>query len=388
MTAPTDSIIALVTHARDVPADARGQFGRRVRDADAGGGLLLETCHRVEFYAAVADLMTADRLVGVLPAGGRALRGEAAVRHVIAVATGRDSVVVGEDQVLHQLRQALELARVASTLDNAIERLAMMALRAGRRARSWRQGPARSLADVALDTLAREAGSLVDRELLVVGAGSIGRLAAAAGTRVGARVAVTSRSADHAAELALSTRARVEAFDPGGRVAGFAGIVVALGGPWPIGPETIDALARHAIPVVDLSVPPAVPDRLRAILRGRVTTADDLARAGSDAGSLPDRTLARLDEMIDRTAGEYVAWLDAHERRAAAQALAERADHEREAELAALWRRLPDLDPQARATIEGMSRHLAARLLREPLERLAADADGRHERAVRELWAL
>jgi len=390
VTAPTDSIIALVTHARDVPADARGQFGRRVRDADAGGGLLLETCHRVEFYAAVADLMTADRLVGVLPAGGRALRGEAAVRHVIAVATGRDSVVVGEDQVLHQLRQALEVARAAGTLDSAIERLAMTALRAGRRARSWRQGPARSLADVAIEVLEREAGSLVDRELLVVGAGSIGRLAVAAGARAGARVAVTSRSADHAAELARATGACVEAFDPADRVSRFAGIVVALGGPWSVGSEAIDALARHAIPVVDLAVPPAVPDRLRATLGDRLTTADDLARAGSgtDAEPRPDRTLARLDALIDRTTAEFMAWLGTHEGRAAARALVERADREREAELAALWRRLPDLDPQARATIEGMSRHLAERLLREPLERLGTDADGRHERAIRELWAL
>ena len=65
-----------------------------------------------------------------------------------------------------------------------------------------------------------------------------------------------------------------------------------------------------------------------------------------------------------------------------------RADREREAELAALWRRFPDLEPEARDAIEGMTRHLADRLLREPLERLGRDPDGRDERAVRDIFAL
>jgi glutamyl-tRNA reductase len=64
------------------------------------------------------------------------------------------------------------------------------------------------------------------------------------------------------------------------------------------------------------------------------------------------------------------------------------ADRAREAELAALWRRLPDLEPETRAAIEGMTRHLADRLLREPLERLGRDGDGRDGRAIRDIFAL
>jgi hypothetical protein len=65
-----------------------------------------------------------------------------------------------------------------------------------------------------------------------------------------------------------------------------------------------------------------------------------------------------------------------------------RADREREAELAVLWRRLPDLDPDARDAIERMTRHLAERLLRDPLERLGRDTTGSAEQAVRDLFAL
>jgi glutamyl-tRNA reductase len=164
--------------------------------------------------------------------------------------------------------------------------------------------------------------------------------------------------------------------------------VVALRGPWALEPETIEALAEGTALVVDLSVPAAVPEHLAVSLGSRLTTADDLAQDEARAQPASRRTLAQLDALVDQTTEEFLAWLKGRERRAAASALVERADAEREAELAELWRRLPDLDPEARATIEGMSRHLAERLLREPLERLGADADGRHERAVRELWAL
>ena len=64
------------------------------------------------------------------------------------------------------------------------------------------------------------------------------------------------------------------------------------------------------------------------------------------------------------------------------------ADRERQAEVEELWRTLPDLEPDARDAIERMSRHLAGRLLREPLERLGRDADGSAEQAARALFAL
>jgi glutamyl-tRNA reductase len=83
--------------------------------------------------------------------------------------------------------------------------------------------------------------------------------------------------------------------------------------------------------------------------------------------------------------------LDWHERREAADAarsLAEQSERQRAAALERLWRELPHLAANDRARIDAMSRDLAARLLREPLERLGRDADGAHERAARELFGL
>ena len=377
--------IALVTHARTVPAADRERFATAVRGELAGRAFVFETCHRVEAYLTASE--DAARLVAALPAGGRSLVGEDAIRHAITVAVGRDSVVVGEDQILHQLRASVEAARHAGSLEPALERLMALALQAGRRARSWRQRPQHSLADVALSSIEQQVGRIRGRDLLVVGAGRMGSLAARAAASAGAAVAVANRSADGARTLATSTGARLEGFDPGVGIGSYIGIIVALAGPWSIGAETANALARSETVVVDLSVPAALPVGLAEILGRRLTTADALALA--DAGPAPrDGSATRLDALVDRTTVEFLDWLRRRDGRAAAAALVEHADRERETELAALWRRLPDLKPEARLAIEAMTQHLATRLLREPLERLGRDVDGRDERAVRDLFAL
>jgi glutamyl-tRNA reductase len=377
-------VVALVSHARDVAATERGRFAATLRRDLAGRALLLETCHRVEAYLTSAD--DAARLEPTLPVGARALTGDQAVRHAMTVAVGRDSVVIGEDQILHQIRASVDEARAAGALDPILERLFALALQAARRARSWHQGPARSLADVALASIERDAGPIRGRDVLIVGAGRMGRLAARAAVAAGASVTVANRSTDGAEALAASVGGQIEAFDPGIRIGRFAAVLVALGGPWPIRSETIETLVDNPTVLVDLSVPAAVPAAIGRGLGSRLVTADDLARA--DADPTGDGRTDRVDALVERTTVEFLEWLDRHEARAVADALLEHADHEREAELATLWRRLPDLQPDARDAIELMTRHLAKRLLREPLERLGRDSDGREERAVRDLFAL
>jgi glutamyl-tRNA reductase len=381
-------VVALVTHARQVPAVERERFAARLRNELADSALVLETCHRVEAYVVSPDDPAPLYRAASLPPGGMALVGEPAIRHAISVAVGRDSVVVGEDQILHQLRVSVDAARDAGTLDSALERLFALALQAGRRARSWRQGPPRSLADVALSAIERQVGPLPGRDILVVGAGRMGQLAARAAVAAGASVSVANRSAEGARSLAATTGARIEAFDAGARTAEFSGIVVAIAGPWPIGAATVVALDASATVVVDLSVPAAVPVALADALGRRFVSADTLALADSDPESPLVGSRARVDALVDRTAVEFLDWLKGREARATAAALVRHADHECEAELAALWRRLPDLEPEARDAIEQMTQHLATRLLREPLERLGRYADGHDGQTIRDVFAL
>lgn len=380
------AIVALLTHARQVPAAERDRFAARLRTRLGGTPLMLETCHRVEGYVVCLDRDARMELATTVPSGGRALTGEPAVRHAVAVAVGRDSIVVGEDQILHQLRESVDAAASAGGFDPVLARLFALALRAGRRARSWRQGPPRSLADVAVSVVERRCGAIRGRDVLVVGAGRMGHLAARAAAAAGASVSIANRSVDGARPIAATIGARVVPFDPGDRVGSFAGVIVALSGPWPITARTVESLRESRAIVVDLSVPAAVPEPAVAAIGQRFVSADALAL--TDTGELPASSLARLDALVDSTATEFLVWLAGRDRRAAAEALIRRADDEREAELAALWRRLPNLQPEARDAIEGMTRHLTKRLLREPLERLGRDADGRDEQAVRDIFAL
>jgi glutamyl-tRNA reductase len=380
-----DALVALVTHARNVPAGERVRFAAQLRAESAGQLLVLETCHRAEAYLVRGEDGRESSVA--LPIGGRMLVGDAAIRHAIAVSVGRDSVVIGEDQILHQLRASVDASRRDSRLNPALERLFALALRAGRTARSWRDGTQRSLADVAVTAIERHGGPIRGLEVLVVGAGKMGRLAVRSSAAAGASVWIANRSPERTIPIVSETGARIEAFDPGAGVDRFAAIIVALAGPWAIDRATVDALATSPTVVVDLSVPAAVPSALAERIGSRLISADSLALTEMGA-PVSDRTLARLDALIDSTAAEFSNWLELRAGRMAAAALVERVERERSAEVELLWRRLPDLDDRTRWAIERMSQHLARRLLREPLERLGRDADGRHERAARELFGL
>jgi glutamyl-tRNA reductase len=379
-------LVGLTTHARLVPAVERERFAARLRERLGPGSLILETCHRVEAYTTVATDAAALAAAVELPSGGVLLTGDEAARHAATLAVGGDSVVVGEDQILHQLRAAVDAARAAGGLDPTLDRLFSIALQAGRRARSWQQGPRRSLGDLAAEAIGRRRGPLDGQAVLVVGAGQMGRLAVRAARARGAAVAVANRSAAGAERLAGSVAGRTEAFDPGDGAAAYSGIIVALAGPWPIGGRTVASLAGAATVVVDLSVPAAVPAAASAALGSRFITADDLATGEPDAAD--EAAVARVRPLVDRAVAEFDDWRSGHDGRAAARALAHRAERERAVELAALWHRLPDLDPASREAIERMTEHLASRLLREPLERLGRDRDGRAARAIRDVFAL
>ncbi len=384
------TVITLAAHARNVPVAERTAL-----EADlAALGIplvLVRTCHRIDAFASpdgrTADAVT-SALAGVAPEGTRLFIDESAIRHAVSVATGRDSVVLGEDQILHQVRLAVDEARGDGRLPATLERVFASALRAGRQARSWRTGPGRSLADLALDSVRDPSSqSLEGRTVLVVGAGAMGTLAAHAAARAGARVLVANRTATTAASVARAVGGRAVSVDPGTADAAPAIVVVALSAPWRIGSATAEHLVESGTRIVDLSVPPAVDPALAAALGDRYVDADRLAATGD--GRSPNAAWARrVDRLIDETTREVLDWLARSSGRDVARALVERAERDRRAELDLLYRRRPGLDPADREAIEHMSRHLADRLLQAPLERLGRDADGDAGGAVRDLFAL
>jgi glutamyl-tRNA reductase len=379
------TVVAFVLHARTVPSLAREAFAEALAAVTPDERwIVVHTCHRVELYAAPGTRGMPD--LPPLPAGAQHLVDVDAARHLISVACGLDSVVFGEDQILHQVRTCLAERHATAPLEPVLDRLFQAALRAGRRAHTWFEGSPRSLADVALDRIARTAGTLDGRTVLVAGVGRMGRLAAFAAHRRGAHVVVTNRTDEHAASLAAEVGGSSLPSGVDGALPPLAGVIVALAGPWRVGAADAAALAGSPAEVVDLSSPPSVPRELQAALGARFVSVDDLTVAPEFEPQ--DRLRRRLEKLVSETGREYCGWLRSRDVVPVIQAVAEGADALRRAEVEWLLHRLPDLAEDERAVVEQMSHRLVAALLHAPLTALHDDDAGSLERAARNLFGV
>ena len=394
---------ALVVHARAVSSDDREAFAQAaMRVAHDPRVILLRTCHRVELYHVdVASPHLPALTPPTPPIGGERLEGPAAARHLLTVAAGLDSVVVGEDQILHQLRECLSDRHLqgadrcpvdigshdvaALELDPLIERLFQVALHLGRETRSWREGPPRSLGDVATDRVSSFIGPLIGKRVLVVGAGRMARLAALSASRQGAQVLVANRSAERAAALAWDAGGEPVAYGAEAALPEVAAVIPAISARWELSPAAMAQLIDGAMPVVDLSSPPALDPVLRERLGARFTSVDDLARSPQD--QIRPRLRNRLEKAVGTAEAQFAAWASARSSVPAIQALSERAETRRAEELDRLFRRL-ELADSDRELVEQMSRRLVAGLLHEPLASLRDDASGDLDRAARALFSL
>jgi glutamyl-tRNA reductase len=377
--------VALVAHARGVPSAARAVFATQCEALAAHDSIILvRTCHRVELYVAMGGF--GDGALPELPAGGLRLEDAAAASHLINVACGLQSAVLGEDQVLHQVRETYALRHKARPLDPVLDRLFQVALNAGRRAHGWFAGSRRSLGDVALDEIERAAGTLVDQPILIVGAGSMSRLTAQAAARRGARVTITNRTTQRALDLAGSIGGKAVVGTSDGTLGPFVGAVVAVSASWSVHPSDAARLVESGTTVVDLSSPPALSEDLQTELGDRFVSIDDLA--WGPQVELPDGLRGRLERLVSESGGEYCRWLRARHFLPAIQAMTEAAEARRLSELEWLAHRIPNLSEQDRAMIEQMSHRLVAGILHAPKSALRLDESGTLSRAAWELFGL
>lgn len=377
-------LVALAAHARRVPSAAREAFAADLAALEPSAATIaVRTCHRVELYVMTGD--GAGAQLPEPPAGARRLEGIEAARHLIAVACGLDSAVIGENQVLHQVRETLKRRQAANLpLDPALDRLFQIALHAGRRARSRLSGTRQSLADLALERIALGAGDPRGRPILIVGAGTMGRLAAFAAARRGAEAIVTSRTEARAAALAGEVGGRSVPFEGDGVVPDVDGALVALCGAWPVGDADAGRLERSGAVVVDMSSPAAVGAALQARLGDRFVSTDELA---GETGFEPQGRLRdRLEQLVEESGDIYLRWLESRNALPAIKAIGQTADERRREELQWLFRRLPDVCEKDRSLIEQMSHRLVAEILHAPRSALNSDRSGKLAEAARELF--
>ncbi len=390
-------IHAVVATAPAVPSASRHRLEPAiVAAAQRHGGAVIRTCHRIEWYRdGVDDPLALLAATGLpIPLGTVTVSGLDAVERLISLTLGLESVVLGEDQILHQVRSAVADARSAGPFGGELAFAFDEALHAGRLGRTWRPARPLSIADVAIARAEALVGDVHGRRVLVVGAGEMGRLAAGAARARGATVAISSRGEASSREAAMTLGIETWAFDPGEVIADAAVVVIALGGPWVLRPVTVRALAAGPV-VVDLSMPAALPDATAASLGDRYIGIDELAEdrppelaQDTTAATATARYRQRLMALRDRTVESFRDRVEARQAAGAARALAATVERERRAALRALFRGHPGLEAGDQAAIEAMTLSLTDRLFGSALERLATDGDGPGGRAVREVFGL
>lgn len=373
--------------------------------------VIVSTCNRVEVYVDLARFHDGydavvrwlaergDMSVEVLEESLVARVDEQAAAHLFAVAGGLDSMVVGEQQIAMQVRDAMIEARDEGTAGRMLLRLFRQAVRVGRRVRRETAitDGASSMVDVGLDAAAQRLGAaLGDRRTLVVGAGVVGSLAAdALVDRGAAEVAVWNRSHDKAERLAAKVGGRVVAPDALGPALTDADVVVCTtGAPEPVLTTSLLAqveASRGGRPIVllDLAVPRNVaPDA--AGLPGVALLDVAAVREVADRG-VTGTVLADARRVVDDEAEDFRQWLRQIAVEPTVRALRLRAEQVRTDELDRLASRLSSLDDDQRGAVEALTQGIVNTLLHTPTVRLKGLADAgaeRHVAALVELFGL
>jgi glutamyl-tRNA reductase len=381
--------------------DSLGKLlGDVFRASDVAGSFVVSTCNRVEVYAevakfhgsvsAISDLLS--RHAGIpMPELTKHLYvhyEDRAIQHLLSVACGLDSMVVGESQILGQVRQALRLAGEQGTLGRALSDLGSLALRAGKRAHAEtgidRAGA--SLVSVGLTAGAqrlaaaagREGESLSGRSVLVVGAGSMSSLAVATAARMGAgRIVVANRSGGRAQRLAATVPGTVPAAAAdlsrlAAEIAVADLVVSCTGAPGHViqADAVAAAAASRAAPLVlvDLAMPRDV-DPAAAGLPG-VALIDLESIGRGPGGGAHEEDVAAVRRIVAEELAAQVSADRAARVAPTVVALRAKAAEVVDAELARLTGRLGDVDARARREIAQSMRRIVDKLLHAPTVRV------------------
>jgi glutamyl-tRNA reductase len=406
-TAPVDLL-----ERATLPPDAAAKLLDDVVSGDhAGEAMVLSTCNRVEVYVDV------DKFHGGLAQTSELLARRAgvsledltphlyvhyedrAVAHLFAVACGLDSMVVGESQILGQVRASLRAAQDAGTAGRTLGALTQQALRVGKRARTEtgidRAG--RSLVTAGLEQASRLLGPVEGRPALVVGAGAMSALAATVLAQRGAgQIVVANRTISHAERVAAGIGgAAVPLTGLGDALAEVDLVVTCTGAVGHVVEADLLADVQRArgerpLVVVDLALPRDVEPGARDLPGVHVvdleTLSDVLERTEHAADVEATRAIV-ADEVA-----AFLTWQRAASVAPTVVALRDMADGVVRAELARLDSRLPGLEPRARAEIEQTVQRVVDKVLHAPtvrVKQLAGEPGGQsYADALNKLFGL
>jgi glutamyl-tRNA reductase len=369
-----------------------------------GEAVLVSTCNRTEVYCRADDVGAARAwLVRAGERAGVQIDGmlychtdEAAVRHAFRVASGLDSMVLGEPQILGQVKQSVRNAQGAGTLGSHLGKLFQQTFAVAKRVRTDTALGAQSIsmAAAALKLAQNLFGDLSRTRMLLIGVGEMVELAAtyfvaqqplavAVANRTLARGEAFAERFDGKAMALAELPARIAEFDI--VITGTASSLPILG----LGliERALKARKRRPMFIVDFAVPRDVEPEVAKLEDVFLYTIDDLGKVVQEGAETRRAAAAEAEVIVAREVEAYRAWQGS---RAAVPAIVElrrRADQYREAELARARQRLARGDDPA-TVIEALAKGLANKFLHHPSQALSRAAEGEREHLMRAIETL
>jgi len=390
------------------PASRMSEALVALRDYEAvREAVMVQTCGRLEIYAELDDYeagVTQLKTFLMNFAHGAArerydlesylytLLGRQAIEHLFRVSTGLDSMLIGEADILGQVKEAYVQSQHAKSLGKTLHRLFREALNAGKNARSQTRigDESSSLATAAIEAAKARLGSLEEKSVVVIGAGKMGRTAAKRLCHEGAkRLIVTNRTMSRAQDL-IAEIGYGETIEMPGLTEAIAAadIVVTSTGAshFIVTEENVRAaMARRPerpLFIIDIAVPRDVDPVVATIDGVALVDVDGLKTVVDEKLEVRREAIPQVEEIIDEFIARFQQWYQSRVAVPVIASLTQKAEAIRASEVERLFARCPDLTDREKMLITGMSMTIVSKLLHSVVTKIREKATVNHFEAL------
>ncbi len=373
--------LAVITSQISNALDMLGDYVRQ--------GLILSTCNRTEIYSVgKRDPISQTGNIDFFKKWSKLTetdllpyfyfyQGEAAVKHLFRIAAGLDSMIIGEFEILGQVKQSLEEAEKAGLVDLPLRNLFIHALQVGRRVRERTDisKNALSVSSVAVDLAVKAIGDLNNRKALIIGTGEAGWLVAKALRERGiSQITVASRSQDNASGLATALQGKAVNISNLSEELGICDIVISCTG----APHIIldHQAVEHAMNVrshrplvlIDIAVPRDIAPEARQIRNIFLYDIDDLIHLSELNRRQREKEVHSATKIIEAEVERFDSWWQATEVKPIISRLTNKAEAIRKRQLELTLKRLPPFSPEELPRLEAMTKSIVQKILHDPIQ--------------------
>ncbi len=372
--------------------------------------VIISTCNRTELYSIENDTnecknVSFDFLKKRLDLSDVLLArylferyDKAAFEHLFRVACGLESLIVGEYEVLGQVKQSLEVAEKTGVVNESLRQVFQSAIRVGRRVREETgiSRDALSVSSVAVESAASVTGDLSKRKMLIVGAGEAGQLVGKVAKAKGmSRIVIANRTAERARNLAEVLKASVADINNLKNELDDTDIIVTCAGAPHrlLSADLINTVMqnRHAqmpLVIIDIALPRNVDPEVGKIPDVFLYNMDDFTRISEANRKQRESSIHQAETIITGEIEKLVTWWHDYEVKPTISALMSKAEAIRIAQLNKTLSKLPPLSDEQMSNLDAMTRSIVTRMLANTIQYLKTNGNGQNSEIIREIFQL